>query len=312
MKWNFSEEKFPRNPNPGMPRRFEDFIHLKFARMSSFFSLRLVLILGCLFLVQCAPYSPGPKGEKIFRNVVFSNPQPGVKLKMDLYVPKTEKPAPVVVWIFGGSWKFGWKSFHVVLRDLTKYGIAVASIQYRVSEQATYPAQIYDCHDAAQWLRENGAKYGIDPTKIGASGESAGGHLAALMGTCENTPNIKAVCALYPPTDMVKLGREYFKPTRPSAIDLLFGGPIETKLQAAREASPMNHVSSKSPPFYLIHGANDELVKPFHSIDFQKKLQAAGVEAELVIVPNKKHWFSLTDDQISKVAAFFNRHFETK
>jgi acetyl esterase/lipase len=161
---------------------------------------------------------------------------------MDLYVPQTDKPAPVVVWIFGGSWKFGSKGFHVNVRDLTRYGIVVASIQYRLSGSDKYPAQIDDCRTAVEWLRTHSRDYGLDPQRIGVSGESAGGHLAALLGTMEGAPGIRAVFAMYPPTDLVKLGRMYSEPGKESDIEKLLGGPIEDKLALAYEASPINHV----------------------------------------------------------------------
>ena len=136
-------------------------------------------------LVNCAAYLP-PKeaGEHIYPNVVFASPG-GHALHMDLYVPPSTHPVPVVMWIFGGSWKIGSKGYHVIVRRLTQHGIAVASIEYRLSGTAKYPAQIEDCRTALEWLKQNGSRYEIDPQRIGVSGESAGGHLAALLATEE-------------------------------------------------------------------------------------------------------------------------------
>ena len=259
--------------------------------------------------VGCANRPAFLGGEKVFSNVVFAAPQ-GQKLRMDLYVPRSEKPVPVVIWIFGGSWKFGSKSFHVNVRELTRYGIAVAAIEYRLSGTAKYPAQLDDCRSALAWLVENGERFGIDPRKIGVSGESAGGHLAALLGTIEGTPRIRAVFAMYPPTDLVILGRQYANPFEPTNIDRLLGGPIEEKLREAAEASPVNQVSRTSPPFLLIHGARDELVPIDQSVRLQQKLKSAGVPARLIVVPNKEHWFFLTRKQVREVAEFFLTHFE--
>ncbi len=272
---------------------------------------RILLTVGTIFMVSCAAYAPPRKGEKIYRNVLFASPQ-GQALHMDLYVPQSDKPAPVVLWIFGGSWKFGSKGFHVNVRDLTGSGIAVAAIQYRLSGTAPYPAQLEDCRAAAQWLRTNGLQYGIDPQRIGVSGESAGGHLAALLGTIEGAPRIRAVCALYPPTDLVTLGRKYASPEKLSNIDKLLGGPIESKLALAAEGSPVNHVSPASPPFLLIHGAQDTLVPLEQSEKLQRKLTRAGVESRLIVVPGKGHWFVLDEQQVGEVAKFFQSHFTQK
>ena len=256
----------------------------------------------------CASYAPARPGEKNYRKVHFASPE-GHRLYMDLYIPQTARPAPVVVWIFGGSWKYGSNGYHLNLRDLTASGIAVAAIQYRLSGAAKYPAQLEDCRTAVQWLRANGARYGIDPHRIGVSGESAGGHLAALLGTVDGAPSIRAVCALYPPTDLVALGRMYESPNKPSDIDKLLGGPLEQKLALAEAASPVDHVTSSSAPFLIFHGADDTLVPLAQSQELQRRLIRAGVESRLVVVPGKGHWFLLNRSQIAEAARFFQRHF---
>jgi len=268
----------------------------------------LALSLLWFFMAGCAAYGPPRAGEKIYRDVRFASPG-GHDLCLDLYVPRGARPAPVVVWIFGGSWKFGSRGFHLNVRDLTRYGIAVAAIDYRFSQTAKYPAQLEDCEAAVEWLRVNGSRYGIDPERIGASGESAGGHLAALLGTVEGRPRIRAVFAMYPPTDLVAIGREYAHPGGPSDIELLLGGPIEEKLALAKAGSPVDHVTRSSSPFLLMHGARDTLVPIWHSEELQRRLRAAGVEARLIVVPDKGHWFQLTTEQVAEVAQFFQRHF---
>lgn len=228
---------------------------------------------------------------------------------MDLYVPTTPRPAPVVIWIFGGSWKIGSKGYHVNLRDLPRYGIALAAIDYRLSGTATFPAQLEDCAAAAQWLRVHGASLGLDPARVGVAGESAGGHLAALLGTVEGTPRVRAVCALYPPSNLVTLGRRYANPDRPSDIEKLLGGPIEQRLALATAASPVAHVSASSPPFLIYHGAADPLVPIAQSQELHRRLRGAHVESRLVVVPGRGHWFLLDADQVRDVAHFFARHF---
>lgn len=212
-----------------------------------------------LLVTGCATYGPERPDEKVHRDVLFAAPG-GHKLRMDLYVPKTAKPAPVVLWMFGGGWRFDSKGYHVNVRDLTSAGIAVASIQYRLSSTAVYPAQLEDCRAAAQWLRDNGARYGIDATHMGASGESSGGQLAAMLAAAEGKSRIRVVCALYAPTDIIELGRLYAKPGRLSLIEKFLGGPIEQKLALAADASPLNYISRSLPPFLIIHGECDGVV----------------------------------------------------
>lgn len=268
---------------------------------------RLCSIITFLFVAGCTTYGPERPGEKIYRDVLFATPG-GHKLRMDLYVPKTAKPAPVVLWIFGGGWRFGSKGYHVNVRDLTTAGVAVASIQYRLSQDAVYPAQLEDCCAAAQWLRTNGSRYGIDASRMGASGESAGGQLAALLGAVEGKSRIRAVCALYPATDIIDLGRLYAKPGKLSLIDKLLGGPIEEKLDLAADASPIDHVSPSLPPFLIIHGERDRVVPLQQSERLFCALAEAGVETQFMVVTDKGHWFRLDNQQFAEVSRFFQMH----
>ncbi len=268
----------------------------------------LVPLCAPLLFAACSAYGPPHHGEKIYRDLVYSAPG-GRKLHLDLYVPQSPRPAPVVLWVFGGSWRIGNKGYHVNLRDLPQHGIALAAIEYRLSGEAKYPAQLDDCQAAAAWLRLHGPEYGLDPRQIAASGESAGGHLAALLGTVEGKSRIQAVCALYPPTDLIAIGREYANPRQPTSIEELLGGPIEQNLALAAQGSPVHHVSPSSPPFLLFHGAQDSLVPIWHSRELNRRLHAAGVESKLEIVPGKSHWFLLSKSQVEETAAFFHRHF---
>lgn len=256
----------------------------------------------------CASWAPPHAGEKIFRNVRYASPQ-NHDLAMDLYVPQTAAPAPVVVWIFGGSWRIGSKGYHVNLRDLTRHGIAVASIQYRLSGAAPYPAQLQDCEAALQWLRDHGTAYGLDPTRMGVAGESAGGHLAALVGMVEGLPRVRAVCALYPPANLVTLGRRYARPGRLSDIDRLLGGPVEQRLALAAAASPVNHVGPSSPPFLLVHGDRDDTVPLEQSEELHRQLRRAHRPSQLIVVRGQGHWFLLTPIQLEEVARFYRRAF---
>ena len=268
-------------------------------------ALAILVLAG---LGGCAAYSfPRELGEKIHRRIVFASPG-GHDLRLDLYVPPIrDRPAPFVIWVFGGSWKFGSRAYHVNVRDLTRAGIAVAAIDYRFSDVAKYPAQLDDCESALRWLRANGARYGLDPARIAVAGESAGGHLAALLGLAEGRSGLRAVCVLYPVTDLVAIGRQY-KDANPSDIERLLGGPIESKLALARAGSPVNHVRPDAPPFLIYHGAADTLVPISHSKNLDRLLRDAGVESRLVVVPEKKHWFLLDRAQRAEVAAFFRRH----
>ena len=267
---------------------------------------RLILIGAICAVSGCAAYGPARHGEAIHPNLAYAH-RGDRQLRIDLFVPQRAHAVPVVVWIHGGSWSWGYRGFRVLIRNLTRHGIAVASIDYRhVPER--WPAQIEDCAEAVRWLRTNGARYGIAPQRIGVSGDSAGGHLASLLGVVEGRPRVRAVCALYPPTDMILIARKNAHYGRHSVFFRLFDGMIEERLPVARHASPLYRIRADAPPFLLIHGTNDKLVPPVHSVAIHRALRRKGIPSELILVPGRGHAFSLDDAQFARVAAFFQRH----
>lgn len=268
----------------------------------------LLLIMG--ILTSCVGYIPPHSGESVHRDIVFAR-TPQRDLKLDLYVPetKTKEPPPVVIWMYGGSWKFGWKDIHVVLRDLSHHGFAVASIQYRFSKEAPFPAQLQDARAAVAWLQENGARYGVDGSRIGVSGESAGAHIAALLGVLDGPPDIRAVCAFSPPANLVALYEKHAWTGNQTIANLLRARlPAHNDLAAA--ASPTFNVRRGASPFLILHGRLDPLVPVQQSEELNDALHAHGVESTLKVFPNKAHWFSINQKEIAGVAKFFHRHLD--
>jgi len=186
------------------------------------------------------------------------------------------RPLPVILWIHGGGWSKGRKEQHSPAISFLNDGYAVASIEYRLSGEAPFPAQIEDCKAAVRWLRANAAKYNLDADRIGAWGHSAGGHLSALLGTSGGvqelegngdnmsySSRVQAVCDVSGPADLLRLyhdASDASTGTRPKAtsyIDALLGGPAEQNKTKAMAASPITYVSKDDPPFLIIHGEND-------------------------------------------------------
>jgi len=134
--------------------------------------------------VRKAPeIKPSPKGVAVGQDLVYASPN-GLDLRLDLYRPaaKAPDPLPVVIWVHGGGWKNGSRHKCKAAALVTR-GFAIASIDYRLTDQAQWPAQLNDCRDAVRWIRDHAHEYGLAPERIGAWGSSAGGHLVALMGT---------------------------------------------------------------------------------------------------------------------------------
>ncbi|MBC8002391.1 MAG: alpha/beta hydrolase, partial [Opitutaceae bacterium] len=244
-----------------------------------------------------------PDGVRAVKNIEYAQPG-GHSLKLDLYLP--EKPVgklPIIVWIHGGSWKSGSKDF-CPIAFMAQKGLAIVSLNYRLSTVAAYPAQLHDCKGTLRWLRAHAAEYQLDPDRIGIFGASAGGHLAALLattgdakdlegdvgGNLEFSSRVEAVCAFYPPTDLNKLvTNPKWRKSPDSDVGRLLGGPIEENLDKAATANPINYITPKTAPIFLLHGDQDTLVPISQSEILYQALQKAGVESEFAIVKGKGH-----------------------
>lgn len=235
---------------------------------------------------------------------------PGRDLMLDLYVPAdTAGPCPVVVWIHGGAFTRGdRKKMPEQYGALISRGIAVASIEYRLSHEATFPAQLLDVRAAIRYLRSHAASLGIAPDALGLWGASAGGHLAALaglLGIREQLPgegdvhgdvSVRAVSEAYGPTDMTTSAPRPKLATPPglsgpSWSDRFLGGAPDELPELARTASPLHHVHPDAPPFPICHGTADDLVSWRHSWNLHTELVAAGVESELYLLDDYRHGF---------------------
>lgn len=241
--------------------------------------------------------------------------------KLDLFLPeKADKPLPVVVWIHGGAWRAGDKGRNPA-QYLVQQGYAVASINYRLSQHATMPAQIEDCKAAIRWLRANAKEYNLDPEHIGVWGASAGGHLVALLGTsgdvkelegelghADQSSRVQCVVDWFGPTDFLAMGRTQDRADAPVAR--LLGGPLNTKTEAAKAASPVTHITKDDPPFLIMHGDKDTTVGLRQSNILADKLKETGVEVELKVLEGAGHGGPafLSADSRQLIEAFFAKH----
>ena len=225
--------------------------------------------------------------------------------KLDIYLPKerSESPAPLIIWIHGGAWRAGSKDRCPARRFLDK-GCAVASINYRLSQHAIFPAQIEDCKAAIRWLRANAGKYGFDPKRFGVWGSSAGGHLVALLGTTGDvkefekgqnlsvSSRVQAVCDYFGPTDFTLMSSFWTKMGHDSADSpesRLVGGPVQQNKEKCRRANPITYVTKDDPPFLIVHGDKDPLVPRNQSEILHKALQKAGIPAKFHTVKGGGH-----------------------
>jgi acetyl esterase/lipase len=223
--------------------------------------------------------------------------------KLDLYLPAVpdEEPRPVLVRIHGGAWRHGDKGAQRSVANYVKQGYIGVAINYRFSQHGIFPAQIEDCKAAVRWLRAHAEEYGIDSTRIAVVGSSAGGHLAALLGTTgdtrqfdvgENLEFSSAVCAVvdyFGPTDLLAAADAVQGDSRLSAVTQLLGGSIANKRELAVEASPISYVTPSDPPHLILHGDTDPIVPVSQSEALHAALLKAGVSSEMHIVKRGGH-----------------------
>lgn len=251
---------------------------------------------------------------------------PQRQLRLDLHVPRCAERPPLVLYIPMGGMRTCDKSRAPWW--LAKRGFAMASIECRVSSEALAPAAIHDCKEAVRWLRVHASEYGYAPEPMGAWGHSAGGNLAALLGTSggvaeleghgqhlEISSRVQAVCdECGAPHDFAYFARPEIIAQFPGVTEnvrLYFGGPAAERQRLARLVSPRTYVSPHTPPMLLIHGDADTVVPAEETQAFHEALVAAGVDSTLRILPRVGHGWN-SDLTGGEVTAFFQRTLRPK
>lgn len=305
------------------------------------FPIVLLVSVACCFAADPSQ-TPKPEGPPKFQT------PPGVELIHDVEIGKggdrvlhaeiarpekpPGKPMPAVLWIHGGGWSGGSHRGNGALWLATQ-GYFTASIEYRLSGEAKWPAQIEDCKLGVRWLRANAAKYNIDPNRIGCAGSSAGGHLVACLGTMDDarfegcggyegvSSRVQAVVDYCGPADMTQgsAGIQGAKDDNDSKALLgLFGKPFKKKPETWRDGSPIVYVKTGNPPFLIVHGDADTTVPFTHSERLEAALRKAGVPVQLLRVKGGGHNMMAAKDAPpaepdqqsirAVVTAFFDKH----
>ncbi|WP_229253785.1 alpha/beta hydrolase [Dyadobacter sp. NIV53] len=269
-----------------------------------------------------------PQGTVFHENISYAKDTLKKHL-LDIYLPPNVKgPLPLVIWVHGGAWMHGDKYADMgymknTIQQILNDGYAFASIDYRQSTDAIFPAQIQDCNQAVEFLYSNATKYQIDQNKIALIGFSAGGHLASLLGLSGNnnvkqfyyngkTPafKIKAVIDFYGPSEFLAFTPQTDAPNKDDAIGKLLGATIIERPDLAKWASPNTYVDKNDPPFLIFNGQKDESVPYTQSLLLASYLKLAGVKHDITIVKDAPHYGEMFDveahrDKIKKFLATY-------
>jgi len=244
--------------------------------------------------------------------------------KLDVYLAKSDKPMPTMIYIHGGGWRAGSKNrIPAWLSKAVREGwLSVVSVEYRFTNVAPHPAQVNDCVRAIQFVRHNAEKWNIDPQRLGVTGGSAGGHLTLWVALHDDAANADAddpverhssrvACAISfaGPTDWSLLAElEHKHPAYRQLLGYEPGTPAdEMAAEAKRDVSPISFVSKDDPPVMQVHGDKDNIVPVKHARDMNERLKSVGVLSQLVIIKGGSHAVAGAGPQVSARAVSFVR-----
>ncbi len=252
------------------------------------------------------------EGVKITRDIPYADPKID-RQKLDIAVPETpatDNPLPVFVLIHGGGWQGGTHGPYLsrAIRLVRGGEFAAVSIGYRLTGEASWPAQIHDCQAGVRWVKANAEKYNWDPERIVVWGSSAGGHLVAMLGVSADAESIDGKLGPHADESLKVAGViDFFGPANMSTMgdppgferhnatdspeSKLLGGPVKEVPEVAKAASPQSYVSEGDAPFLILHGTDDRTVPFQQSVDFHAALKKAGVDSTFIPVEGAGHGF---------------------
>lgn len=287
-----------------------------------------VVLISTLFLT-CNIFA---QNYTVHSNLEYANVN-GISLQLDLYTPNNQTtPTPLIIWIHGGGWSGGSRALNANSTQLRQAGrgYAVASISYRLSGAAKFPAQIHDVKAAVRWLRANSSTYNLNPNKFAAWGSSAGGHLAALLGTssaadfledfslgnANQNSRVQAVLDWFGPTDLLQMDATALPCSvichncYDSPESRLIGCTLPVCRQRARRPNPIRYIDPafSYPSFLIMHGTADCLVPPNQSQLLHNTLLAVGGTSQLLFLEGAGHGGAqfTTAENLALVDSFFD------
>jgi acetyl esterase/lipase len=286
-----------------------------------------------LLLTPLAPAGAQPGGEPVgdlssverIDGIEFAVVD-GHSLKLDLYLPEGVEQPPLLVWVHGGGWSRGARS-PVSTVAFVNDGYALASVDYRLSGTAPFPAQIHDIKAAVRFLRAEAGRYGYDATRIGMLGVSAGAHLAALAGVTngdtelegrvgehlDQSSDVTAIVSYFGASNLTSIldqSTPFGLNIRVPGLETLLGGPADETAALAKTASPVFHVDASDPPLLLLHGDQDPQMPINQSHELHGAYQEHDLDVHFEVVHGARHGGAqfFDPERTALVEAFLDRH----
>ncbi len=300
-------------------------LHHKVLFVSAFFAL--YLFPAAFGHAEDEETIPTPDGWDFETDIAYGSVSEAQRLDI-LCPPSAHDPCPAIVLIHGGGWYLGDKGGERTRQMMNRFahaGFVSLSINYRMSDEARFPAAVEDCKLAVRWLRAHADNYRVNPDAIGAMGTSAGGHLSAMLavtrpedgfdsagGYEDQSSAIQAAVPVCGPMDMgIPLAEKSDGELDPLVIRFLPDAPVDL-MQLARRASPLHYVHPKVPPMLLIHGTADKRVVVDHSQLMAETLKKADAPCELILVKDGGHGMGIArgEDVFKKILAFFEANLQ--
>ena len=276
-------------------------------------------------LLMCAISVAAQQSYEVSTDISYAMVD-GHDLKLDLYLPTGAANPPLLVYVHGGAWRGGSKD-RVMTTEFVEQGYAMASLDFRLSGDAMFPAQIHDIKAAIRFLRGNAATYGYDASSIGILGASSGGHLVALMGATnghdelegtvgdylDESSDVQAVVSYFGASNLTTIlsqSTPHGLSVRVPALDLLLGGQPEDEESLARLASPVFHVDTSDPPLLMLHGDQDPQMPINQSHELHNAYKERNMQVQFEVVHGAAHGGPQFSDEKRNaiVKAFLDQH----
>lgn len=255
-------------------------------------------------ILVCILFSTTILAASVEKGIEFARVE-GRSLRLDLYLPEAAGSPPLIVWVHGGAWRQGNRD-SVPIKNLVSRGWAIASVDYRLTPEATFPAQVHDIKAAIRFLRARGDQWRVNTDRIIIAGSSAGGHLAALVGVTHGHPElegqvgqnlgessaVQAIVSFFGASNLTTIltqSTPYGLNVRVPALDLLLGGHPEAVPHLARLASPVFHVDRADPPLLLLHGDQDPQMPINQSHELHGKYLETNRPVDFIVVYGAAH-----------------------